>query len=70
MNAKTRVVSDWFNFIFRSVYIFFFVMCGWQAVEKSPFLETLSQKGLEVIYLTEAVDEMTVQSITEYEDKR
>ena len=42
----------------------------WQAVEKSPFLEKLSTKGLEVIYLTEAVDEMTIQSITEYEDKK
>lgn len=44
--------------------------CAWQAVERSPFLEKLEKKGLEVLYLTEAIDEMSVQSITEFEDKK
>lgn len=41
-----------------------------QAVEKSPFLEKLNKKGLEVLYLTEPIDEMTVQSIMDFEDKK
>lgn len=41
-----------------------------QAVEKSPFLEKLNKKGLEVIYLTEPIDEMTMQSIMDFEDKK
>ncbi|CAN0209058.1 unnamed protein product, partial [Laminaria digitata] len=49
--------------------IFYIAGESTEAVEKSPFLEKLSTKGLEVVYLTEAVDEMTIQSITEYEDK-
>lgn len=39
-------------------------------MEKSPFLEKLEKKGLEVVYLVETVDEMTIQSITEFEDKK
>lgn len=51
-------------------------VCGWrgyardQAVEKSPFLEKLNKKGLEVLYLTEAIDEMTVQNIMDFDDKK
>lgn len=41
-----------------------------QAVEKSPFLEKLNKKGLEVLYLTEPIDEMTMQSIMDFEDKK
>lgn len=41
-----------------------------QAVEKSPFLEKLEKKGLEVLYLVETVDEMTVGAVTEFEDKK
>lgn len=41
-----------------------------QAVEKSPFLEKLEKKGLEVLYLVEPVDEMTINSITEFEDRK
>lgn len=41
-----------------------------EAVEKSPFLEKLNKKGLEVLYLTEPIDEMTMQSIMDFEDKK
>lgn len=41
-----------------------------QAVEKSPFLEKLEAKGLEVLYLVEALDEMTMQTIPDFEDKK
>eukprot|EP01038_Epipyxis_sp_PR26KG_P009274 gene9274-12494_t len=35
----------------------------------SPALEKLRQKGYEVIYVTETIDEMTLQSIEKYSDK-
>jgi molecular chaperone HtpG len=39
------------------------------AVENSPFLEKLKQKGYEVVFLTEPIDEYMVQAITEYDGK-
>ncbi|CAK9875385.1 unnamed protein product [Sphagnum jensenii] len=39
-------------------------------LEKSPFLEKLLNKGYEVIYLTEAIDEYLTQNLTEYDDKK
>ena len=39
-------------------------------MEKSPFLEKLETKDLEVLYLVEAVDEMTIQAVTDFEDKK
>lgn len=41
-----------------------------QAVEKSPFLEKINKKGLEVLYLTEPIDEMTIANIPEFEEKK
>ena len=37
------------------------------AVSSSPFLETLRKKGLEVIYMTDPIDEYTVQQLKELE---
>ena len=39
-------------------------------VESSPFTERLLKKGYEVLYLTEAVDEYTIQSLPEFEGKK
>lgn len=41
-----------------------------QAVENSPFLEKLEKKDLEVLYMVEALDEMVVQSLPEFEEKK
>lgn len=41
-----------------------------QAVENSPFLERLNKKDLEVLYMTEPIDEMTTQNIMDFEDKK
>ena len=41
-----------------------------QVVENSPHLEAFKAKGYEVLYLTDPVDELLVQALTEYEGKR
>jgi molecular chaperone HtpG len=41
-----------------------------RVVEHSPHLEAFQAKGYEVLYLVEPVDELVVQSITEFEGKK
>jgi molecular chaperone HtpG len=40
------------------------------AIESSPHLEAFREKGVEVLYLTDAVDELVVESIAEYQGKK
>jgi len=40
------------------------------AVEKSPFLEGLKKRGLEVIYMIDPIDEYCVQQLKDYDDKK
>ena len=40
------------------------------AVENSPHLEAFKEKGHEVLYLIDPVDELVVQSLTEFEGKK
>ncbi|GMH34447.1 hypothetical protein BSKO_02281 [Bryopsis sp. KO-2023] len=47
-----------------------YYLCGqsMDEVKNSPFLERLHQKGLEVIYFTESMDEYLMQHLSEYDD--
>ncbi|MEE9146352.1 MAG: molecular chaperone HtpG, partial [Candidatus Tectomicrobia bacterium] len=50
--------------------IFYLTGESHRVVEHSPHLEAFKAKGYEVLYLVEPVDEMVVQSLTEFEGKK
>jgi heat shock protein beta len=48
--------------------IFYLAGDSIETLQKSPFLEKLLDKDVEVIYFTEPIDEYLMQSLTEFED--
>lgn len=50
--------------------IYFIVGENKESVKNSPFIEKLKQKGFEVLYMVDAIDEYCVQQLREYEGKK
>ncbi|XP_044007272.1 endoplasmin homolog [Aphidius gifuensis] len=50
--------------------IFYIAGSNDDEVKNSPFVERLTKKGYEVLYLTEAVDEYAISAIPMFEDKK
>ncbi|KMQ97651.1 endoplasmin-like protein [Lasius niger] len=51
-------------------HIYYIAGSSEEEVQKSPFVERLSKKGYEVLYLTEAVDEYAISGLPEFEGKK
>lgn len=51
-------------------FIYYLAGSSYDEVSKSPFVEGLQKKGYEILYLTDAVDEYTISSLTDFEDKK
>lgn len=50
--------------------LFFITGESKQAVESSPFTETLKKRGYEVLYMTDPIDEYVIQQLKEYDGKK
>merc|ERR1719329_1764714 len=49
--------------------IYFVSAASKEAAEKSPFIEGLVKRGLEVLYLVEPIDEIALTNLQTYDDK-
>jgi len=54
----------------KQEYIYYIAGTSRDELTTSPFVERLIQKGFEVLYLTDPIDEYTMQSLPEFEGKR
>ena len=50
--------------------IFYLTGESYSVIDNSPHLEAVKAKGYEVLYLTDPVDELLVQTLTEFEGKK
>ncbi|XP_064101181.1 endoplasmin-like isoform X1 [Macrobrachium nipponense] len=54
----------------KQEHIYYMAGSSRSEVENSPFVERLLKKGYEVLYLTEAIDEYSINAIPEFEGKK
>ena len=73
-SADAKALTDFDGYIARmkegQKEIFYLTGESRAAVENSPHLEAFKAKGIEVLYLTDPVDELMVQTLHEVEGKR
>ncbi len=50
--------------------IYYLTASNYEAAASSPYLESLKKKGIEVLLLTERIDEWLMSNISEYKEKR
>ena len=50
--------------------IYFLAGASFEEVQKSPFLERFNEKDVEVVYLTDPIDEYMLQQVREYSGKK
>ncbi|MEP4076576.1 molecular chaperone HtpG [Haloferula sp.] len=50
--------------------IYYIVGSSKEQIEASPYLEAFKQRGLEVVYFTDAVDEYVVEALSEFDGKK
>jgi len=67
LRSLTQYVQDMPE---KQTSIFYITGESFDVVKKSPFLETLEKKGMEVIYMTDALDEYVVQTMSDFEGKK
>lgn len=54
----------------KQEHIYYIAGASLEEVRQSPFVERLLKKDYEIIYLTEPIDEYSIQSLPEFEGKK
>lgn len=54
----------------KQEHVYYIAGSSLEEVRRSPFVERLIKKGFEILYLTEPIDEYSIQSIPEFEGKK
>jgi heat shock protein beta len=72
-SSKTKELTGFQDYVERmkegQTQIYYIAGESTSALENSPLVERLLKKGYEVLYLTDPIDEWSVQSLTKYENK-
>jgi len=70
-DGKLRSLQDYIDSMKdKQNNIYYITGASLDAVKKSPFLEQLTRRGLEVIYMTDPLDEYVVQQLVDFDGKK